>query len=68
MRASQVLQKCLPDSLGRMHALRERVLLRAVEALLSGRRLTLTDVARSLWLDRLSSLPTATLEQMTLVV
>jgi hypothetical protein len=50
MRASEVLQKCLPDSLHRMHALRERVLLQAVEALLQGRRLTLMDVARS-WPD-----------------
>jgi len=50
MRASRVLQKCLPDSLARMHSLRERTLLRAVEALLHGRRLTLTDVARS-WPD-----------------
>jgi len=47
MRATQVLQKCLPHSLSRMHALRERALLRAVEALLRGRRLTLMDVARS---------------------
>ncbi|MBB4730450.1 hypothetical protein FHT16_000344 [Xanthomonas arboricola] len=46
MRASRVLQKCLPDSLGQMHALRECALLQAVEALLQGRRLTLTDVAR----------------------
>ncbi|HZW17789.1 MAG TPA: IS4 family transposase [Luteimonas sp.] len=50
MRASQVLQKCLPRSLSRMHALRERALLRAVEALLHGRRLTLMDVARA-WPD-----------------
>ena len=50
MRASQVLQKCLPDSLMRMHALRERALLQAVEALVHGRRLTLIDVARS-WPD-----------------
>ncbi|WP_201720832.1 IS4 family transposase [Pseudomonas aeruginosa] len=50
MRASQVLQKCLPHSLSRMHALRERALLRSVEALLQGRRLTLMDVARS-WPD-----------------
>lgn len=50
MRASRVLQKCLPDSLSGMHALRERALLRAVEALLQGRRLTLTDVARA-WPD-----------------
>jgi len=47
MRASQVLQKCLPRSLSAMHALRERALLHAVEALLHGRRLTLTDVARA---------------------
>jgi hypothetical protein len=50
MRASQVLQKCLPHSLSRMHALRERALLRSVEALLDGRRLTLMDIARS-WPD-----------------
>lgn len=47
MRASGVLQKCLPESLGQMHALRAAVLLRSVEALISGQRLTLTDVARS---------------------
>lgn len=47
MRASRVLQKCLPDSLEPMHALREHALLRAVEAVLDGRRLTLMDVARS---------------------
>ena len=32
MRATEVLQKCLGDALGSMHALRSRVLLRAVEA------------------------------------
>lgn len=47
MRASRVLQKCLSDSLGTIHALRSRVLLQAVEALLHGRRLTLMDVARA---------------------
>lgn len=47
MRASQVLQKCLHRSLSDMHALRERALLRTVEALLAGRRLTLIDVARA---------------------
>lgn len=47
MHASRVLQKCLPDSLSDMHALRQRALLRAVEALLTGRRLTLMDVARA---------------------
>ena len=47
MRASRVLQKCLADSFRSMHRTRSRVLMRAVEALLSGRRLTLMDVARS---------------------
>ncbi|MHB8913127.1 MAG: IS4 family transposase, partial [Lysobacter sp.] len=47
MRTSGVLQKCLSGSLGAMHALRSRVLLRSVEALVAGRRLTLIDVARS---------------------
>ncbi len=50
MRASQVLQKCLSHSLSGMHSLRERALLRAVEALLQCRRLTLMDVARA-WPD-----------------
>lgn len=50
MRASQVLQKCLTHSLSGMHALRERALLRSVEALLQCRRLTLMDVARA-WSD-----------------
>jgi len=47
MRATKVLQKCLGDALKPMHALRRRVLLRAVEALIHGRRLTLIDVARA---------------------
>jgi Transposase DDE domain len=47
MRASEVLQKCLGDALNTMHALRSRVLLRAVEATIQGRRLTLMDLARS---------------------
>jgi hypothetical protein len=47
MRATEVLQKCLGDALNTMHALRRRVLLRAVEATLQGRRLTLIDLARS---------------------
>lgn len=47
MRASRVLQKCLHDCLSGMHAMRSRVLLHAVEALVAGRRLTLMDVARS---------------------
>jgi hypothetical protein len=50
MRASRVLQKCLGRSLDPMHEARSRVLLRSVEALLAGRRLTLMDVARA-WPD-----------------
>ena len=50
MRATKVLQKCLGDALQPMHALRRRVLSRAVEALIQGRRLTLIDVARA-WSD-----------------
>ena len=47
MRAAQVLQKCLGEALSGMHALRQRVLLKATEALISGRRLTLIDLARA---------------------
>jgi len=47
MRAQRVLQKCLSECLEAMHAMRTRVLLRAAEALIVGRRLTLMDVARS---------------------
>ncbi|RBE11910.1 IS4 family transposase, partial [Xanthomonas oryzae pv. oryzae] len=47
MRASEVLQKCLSNSLSGMHALRQRALLRAVEALLHGGRLTVIDLARA---------------------
>ncbi|AAW77649.1 ISxac1 transposase [Xanthomonas oryzae pv. oryzae KACC 10331] len=47
MRASEVSQKCLPDSLSGMHALRQRALLGAIEALLHGGRLTLIDLARA---------------------
>jgi len=47
MRAERVLQKCLSDALETMHALRQRVLLHSVEALIAGRRLTLIDVARA---------------------
>ena len=50
MRATKVLQTCLHDALGSMHALRRRVLLRAVEATIHGRRLTLMDLARA-WPD-----------------
>lgn len=47
MRAATLLRKCLAPVLEAMHALRERVLLQAVEALVVGRRLTLMDIARS---------------------
>ena len=47
MRTTEVLQKCLRDALDSMHVLRSRVLLRAVEAMIHGRRLTLMDLARS---------------------
>lgn len=47
MRTTQVLQKCLGESLEAIHALRARVLLRAVEAVVGGRRLTLIDLARA---------------------
>lgn len=47
MRATRVLQKCLTDSFRPMHLARSRVQMRAVEALIAGRRLTLMDVARS---------------------
>ena len=49
MHASAILQRCLAPVLGSMHAGRRSVLLKAVEALIAGRRLTLIDVARS-WL------------------
>lgn len=47
MHATKVLQKCLGDALSSMHALRSRVLLHAVEAMIQGSRLTLIDRARS---------------------
>ena len=50
MRATEVLQKCLGESLHAIHALRSRVLMRAVEAAIAGRRLTLIDLARA-WPD-----------------
>jgi hypothetical protein len=46
MHAVTVLQKCLSDVFGVMHAARRRVLLGAVEALLRGRRLMLMELAR----------------------
>lgn len=50
MHAAAVLQKCLKSAFGSMHALRQRVLMRAVDALLHSRRLTLMDLARA-WPD-----------------
>lgn len=47
MRTTQVLQKCLRESLKLIHALRARVLMRAVEAVVPGRRLILVDLARA---------------------
>jgi hypothetical protein len=47
MRARKVLQKCLHLALQGMHACRQHVLFSAVEGLISGRRLTLIDVARA---------------------
>ena len=47
MRARQVLQKCLSFSLEAIDALREASLMQSVDALLTGRRLTLLDTARS---------------------
>lgn len=47
MHASRILRQCLSTVLAPMHAARSRRLLAAVEALVTGRRLTLTDLARS---------------------
>ena len=47
MHASTILRRCLSSVLEPMHATRCRVLLMAVEALVAGRRLTLTGLARS---------------------
>src|SRR4051794_38403290 len=47
MHATGILLRCLSPVLTPMHAARRRVLLQAVEALVAGRRLTLTDLARS---------------------
>jgi len=41
MRATGVLQKCLGDSLDAIHAQRTRVLMRAVEATIAWRRLSI---------------------------
>jgi len=47
MCATEVLQKCLGKALANIHALRTCVLMRAVEATIVGRRLTLIDLARA---------------------
>jgi len=47
MRAISVLQKCLCSSLAPMHTLRRHAVLQAVQAAITGRRLTLIDIARS---------------------
>jgi hypothetical protein len=50
MHATEVLQSCLRDALGSIHALRARAVIKATDALIRGRRLTLMDLARS-WPD-----------------
>ena len=50
MRATEVLQNCLGESLHAIHSLRSQVLMRAVEATIAGRHLTLIDLARA-WPD-----------------
>lgn len=47
LRATEVLQHCLGESVHAIHSLRSRVLMRAVEARIAGRRLTLIDLARA---------------------
>lgn len=47
MHATWILRRTLPGVLEPMHAARRKVLLQAVEALVSGRRLTLTGLART---------------------
>ena len=47
MHASMILLRSLSSVLGPMHASRRRVLLQALEALIEGRRLTMTDLSRS---------------------
>jgi hypothetical protein len=77
MHAASVLQKCFADVFASMHAMRVRVLMGAVLALLSCRRLVLMDMARA-WpgaqrvraplkrLDRLLSNPHLQREQFAL--
>lgn len=45
--AASVLQKCLSDVIGTMHAVRARALLNAIRSLLCSRRLILMDMARA---------------------
>lgn len=47
MHASEMLLRSLAPVLAPMHAKRRRVLLQALEALIEGRRLTMTDLSRS---------------------
>jgi hypothetical protein len=47
MHASDILQKCFADVFGQMHASRVRVVIGAVQALVSCRRLVLMDLARA---------------------
>jgi hypothetical protein len=47
MHAAEVLQKCMPAVFRSMHAVRAQALIRAVQALLNGRRLILMELARS---------------------
>ena len=47
MHVKQILTRCFPSVFSTMHATRQPVLIRSVEALITGHRLTLTDIARS---------------------
>lgn len=47
MHARRILCRCLGEVLGPMHARRRHVLLQAFQALIDGRRLTMTDLSRS---------------------
>lgn len=47
MHAQRILRRCLASVLDPMHASRRRVLLEALQALIDGRRLTMTDLSRS---------------------
>ncbi len=47
MHATEILRRTLSPALDPMHARRRKVLLNAVQSLIAGRRLTLTDLSRS---------------------